>query len=84
METFTLGYFQARRSFYFWRELSRQKCLFAPCSAPPASRSKMLNFGIRKKECLQQNPTHALMFNEDMEMDAAAMEADEEGMFESL
>jgi len=46
--------------------------------------SKMLNFGIRKKECLQQNPTHALMFNEDMEMDAAAMEADEEGMFESL
>ena len=24
------------------------------------------------------------MFNEDMEMDAAAMEADEEGMFESL
>ena len=29
---------------------------------------------------MQQNPTHAFMFNEDMEMDAAAMEADEEGM----
>ena len=38
----------------------------------------------KKKEFLQQNPTHALMFNEEMEMDAAAMEADEEGMFESL
>ena len=36
--------------------------------------------GWEKKEFLQQNPTHALMFNEEMEMDAAAMEADEEGM----
>jgi len=43
-----------------------------------------VEFWDQKKECLQQNPTHALMFNEDMEMDAAAMEADEEGMFESL
>ena len=35
-------------------------------------RQQNVEFCDQKKECLQQNPTHALMFNEDMEMDAAA------------